>query len=84
MKISKLFSIKNENIVLTGISGNLGYEYSRSLLENGCNTVLGNNPKNLVEIVTNKLSEQLSFNSQLYGSGDTSDYIVEEIINTKL
>ena len=54
------------------------------LLENGCNTVLGNNPKNLVEIVTNKLSEQLSFNSQLYGSGDTSDYIVEEIINTKL
>lgn len=39
MKISKLFSIKNENIVLTGISGNLGYEYSRSLLENGCNLI---------------------------------------------
>lgn len=54
------------------------------LMENGCNMVLGNNPGDLVDIVTNKLSEELIFDLKLYGSGDTADHIAREIINTQL
>ena len=47
-------------------------------MENGCNMVLGNNPGDLVDIVTNKLSEELIFDLKLYGSGDTADHIARE------
>ena len=40
---------------------------SAELMENGCNMVLGNNPGDLVDIVTNKLSEELIFDLKLYG-----------------
>ena len=39
--LNKLFDLSQENILITGVSGQLGSEYGKSLLESGAKNVIG-------------------------------------------